>query len=365
MSTESMVTKRTVTFVNNRTPAEITECEIDLDKYYQDTEIVIEVKAASINPVDVFTHGLTYYYLASSSPKAYGKDYSGVIVRRGAKVDPKWQIGDKVNGMFHHIYGEQGTFSNYLVLDPNKQRMMTYMHPTQHAINQNEFVEPAAWPLVFGTAYNALFHWGQVWTPESRVLVHGASTAVGNAFIQLAKHQLNIGMVVGTCNSSSIAYNKGFGFDHLVAYNQEGSLAEHVKTLMKDQNIGKFDLILDCVGTQEFFPVIDELLKPRSENSYYLTTAGDHKFDYKDPKPLEMIPLKLPLRLFNPWRRFNYGFISVEQMPGPEFVELGARMVTQDKYHPKIDSVYKFDQFQEALDRLKSNKAKGKVVITM
>ncbi|CCC69688.1 hypothetical protein NCAS_0D01070 [Naumovozyma castellii] len=359
---ENIVTKRAVTFVNNATPATITETELDLNTCFKDNEIVISVEAAALNPVDFTMHDLAYPRFCSSQPKGYSRDYAGVMVRRGAKVEPKWQVGDKVNGLFQHLYGEQGTLANYLILNPKKQASIAHIPPTEDS-DQNEFVHAAAWPLVFGSAYNTLFRCGQTFNEDSRILVNGASTAVSNAFIQIAKNQLHVGTVVGICNSASVERNKKLGFDYLVPYNQEGSITDNVEKLMKENHIGKFDLIFDSVGTSEFYPIMDRFLKPRSENSYYITLAGDEKMKYGKPTFSSVFQYKIPLRTYNPWRKFNFAFFLTE--PRSDFMELGSRMIEKGTYVPPIDSIYKFDQFQEAIDRLKSNKAKGKVVVTI
>ncbi|CCC68691.1 hypothetical protein NCAS_0B06070 [Naumovozyma castellii] len=362
MSKENnIVTKRTVTFVNNATPATITETQLDLDHCFGDDEIVIAIKAAALNPVDFALHELSYPRFTSAAPKAYGRDFAGVIIRRGAKVDPKWQVGDKVNGSFNHIYGPEGSLSNYLIMNTKKQLAIDHIPATEDS-DKDEFIHAAAWPLVFGTAYPALFKCGQTFNKDSRILVIGASTAVSNAFVQIAKKQLNVGTVVGICNSASVDYNKSLGFDYLVPYNQEGTIPDNVEKLMKENNIGKFDLIFDSVGSSDFFPVMDKFLKPRTENSYYVTVVGDEKINYKHPSLIGAIPYKVPFRTYNPWRKFNFAHFFC--VPNKEWVDLGTRMIETGKYTPPIDSVFKLDQFQEAIDRLKSNRAKGKVIIT-
>ena len=116
-----------------------------------------------------------------------------------------------------------------------------------------------------------------IWAPSSKVLVLGASTSVASCFIQIAKNYSHIGTVVGTCNSRSVDFNKAKGFDYLVTYD-EGDTVEKIKELIANELNGeKFDLIFDTVGNKQFFPVINEVLKPMSANSQYVTIAGDAK----------------------------------------------------------------------------------------
>ena len=317
-------------------------------------------KRHALNSIDVVIHENANPHLVSSSPKAYGRDFSGVIIRRGDKVNPKWQVGDEINGLFNHLFGDQGSLSNYLVFNPDKQTGITHI-PKSEEDKKDKFIRAAAWPIVFNTAYSVLFKYGQTLGPYSRVLVIGASTTVANAFIQMAKKQLNVGTVVGVCNSDSVEYNKSMGFDYLVSYNQEGTIPENVAKLMEQKKIGKFDLIFDSVGNSDFFPVMDDFLKPKSENSYYLTLVGDQSFEY-DSYNFSAF-LSGPIRFLNPWRKYRYA--KVFGLPTKEGMDLATRMIELGNYNPPIDTIFKFEQFQEAIYRLKSNKAKGKVIISM
>ncbi|CCD26482.1 uncharacterized protein NDAI_0H03090 [Naumovozyma dairenensis CBS 421] len=368
----NIVTRKTVTFINNQTPPTITETTLDLDTCYNSNEIVIEVHAAALNPIDFVVHEFSHPKLTSSTPKGYSRDYSGIIIRKGAEVAPIWDIGDHVNGMFHHVYADQGSLTNYLILDPTKKPAIGHIvenpstsSSSENGINNNKFVTNAAWPLVFGTAYTALIDQGQIWNNDSRILVIGASTSVSNCFVQIAKNQLHVGTVVGICSSKSAEYNKKMGYDYTVSYDEGDGTISNLRKLMETPEFSgkKFDLIFDSVGNSEFFPVIHEFLKPKCDNSYYLTVVGDVKVTYEAPSLIRMASLSAPLRMYNPWSSFNYKAFFVP--PRKDWMDFAARMITLDRFTPQIDSVFKFEEFQDALKRLRSNKAKGKVVISI
>ncbi|CCF59793.1 hypothetical protein KAFR_0I00120 [Kazachstania africana CBS 2517] len=356
---EPTVTQRSVTFINYNTPASITAKEIDLDSCCNEDEIVVNVKAAALNPIDFMLHGLCFPYVNPNNLKTYSRDYAGIVVRKGANVDPKWQLGDHVNGMFAHIYGDQGSLSDYLIINPLKQPSIAHIDDTE------SFEKAAAWPLVFGTAYAVLFHNKQKWNKNSKILVIGASTSVSNCLVQIAKNHLKIGTVVGVCNKNSIARNKKFGYDYLVPYDDEQGnnvTVANVQKLIKEHLNGeKFDLIFDSVGNNQFFQIMDSVLKPINTDSFYTTIVGDKKANYKNPSVLSFVPYKIPFRAFNPLRKFNYSFAFVKSEFS--FMELGSLMIKKGTFKPQIDSVFSFKDFNEAIDRAKSNKAKGKVII--
>ena len=60
-------------------------------------------------------------------------------------------------------------------------------------------------------------------------------------------------------------------------------------------------------------------------------------------------------------RRYNFAYGTIDT--NPEYMEFGWKMLLDGQFVPRIDSVYKFDEYKEAIQRLKSNTAKGKIVI--
>lgn len=358
---------KTVTFVNRETPATITTENIDLDDCFSSNEIVIEVYSAALNPIDFFMHKSAVPWLSSSKPKAYGRDFAGVIIRVGKDVSSEWKIADKVNGFLSFIYSAHGSLSNYVVLNPDTTPSLTHMVGLPEEIAKskyNEFDLASSWHIVFGTAYAALFHPKKKWSEDSQILVLGASTQVANCFVQIAKNYLKIKTVVGVCNENSIEYNKKFGYDYLVSYNNNKTI-ENVRSLMESKlKNEKFDVIFDSFGSSDFFPVMNEFLKPKSEGSYYSTVCGDLTADYHNVDNLKILSERLitmPYRRFKPWRSYNYYFNMC--WPSKDVELLGNKMIEEGLFIPQIDSVYKFSEFQEAIDRLMSSKAKGKVIV--
>ncbi|EDO18475.1 hypothetical protein Kpol_1032p71 [Vanderwaltozyma polyspora DSM 70294] len=359
-----MVAHNSVTYINRTTPLTITSEEIDLDRCYKDSEIVVEVHAAALNPIDILLHALSYPSISGRKKKVLGKDYSGVVVKAGKSVKG-FKVGDLVNGMYEDfLYRARGSVSNYLILDPSKQLSIAHFKKLEGQTDDDAFIQNAGWPLIFGTAHTLLTEKKQNLGPDSKVLVLGASTSVGNALLKIAKNELKIGTVVGTCSEGSIQYNKEtVGFDHLVPYNDTSkSAAQHIRDYVKNELHGeKFDLIADCCGSNEFFPFINEIMKSKTKNGHYLTIVGDNKFNYRKIELLKAINICGLIRRFNPFKNYNYSFTMVPS--ASDYMELGAKMIQKGTYKPQIDSVYDFEQYQDAVERLLSNRAKGKIVI--
>ena len=359
-----MVENKSVTYVNCNTPLSITSKDINLDTCFTDKEIVVEVHSAALNPIDALLYSFSAGPISGSAPKVYGKDYSGIVVKSGKSVKD-FKVGDQVNGMYvETLTRNQGSLTHYLVFDPILQPAISNIHQAGEA-SSDVFNMHAAWPLVFGTAYSLLYNYGQKLGPDSKILVLGASTCVGNAVVRIAKEELKVGTVVGTCSSTSVEYNKKFGFDYLIPYNDPKLSAPHyaVDLVNNTFNGEKFDLIADCCGGNTFFPVTSKILKCKNNNGYYITIVGDNKIDYRSPSFLEFLNFRTFFRVVNPFRGYNYAMVMLQ--PHNNYMKLGSKMIEEGTYTPPIDSVYKFEQFQEAVDRLTSCKAKGKVVVSI
>ncbi|CAR30685.1 Protein YIM1-1 [Lachancea thermotolerans] len=353
------VANRAVVFYNNKSLPIISSEELNLDSCYSSSEVVIRVHAAALNPVDFLLQSFAYSWLVGRGPKTFSRDYSGEVVRAGANVKD-FKVGDKVSGLFQHLYGKQGTLCDYLILDPVKQPAISKLAAAGHA-EYDDYVVNAAWPLVFGTAYQGLTNFGQKLGPDSKILVIGASTSVSNAFVQIAKNHLKVGTVVGICSKKSFDYNKKLGYDYLAAYD-DGSVVDSVKDIIgKNLNNEKFDLIFDSVGNSDFFGCINDVLKDKGQNSQFVSLTGDKKMNYSSPRIWDSLPGLESLKRYGPFRKYNYNLFMLRS--DSAFMKLGYEMISEKQYMPAIDSVYSFDDYAKAFERVKSNRSKGKVVI--
>src|SRR5690606_33188554 len=155
-------------------------------------EVLIQVKAISINPVDIKTRNGKGIYgrIKDQSPLILGWDVSGVVVE---SQDAKFNIGDEALGMAN-FPGHGRAYAEYVAA------------PASHLALKPQNIshdEAAAATLVALTAWQALVTNANVQKGQ-KVLIHAASGGVGHIAVQIAKH---LGaMVVGT----SSAKNKDF-----------------------------------------------------------------------------------------------------------------------------------------------------------
>jgi len=137
-----------------------------------DDEVLVEVRAASVNPVDVMIRSGEYGQVPL--PSVPGGDGAGVVAATGDDVD-RFQKGDRViaSGMDREA---GGTFAEYAALPETKLAQLPDDVP---------FEVGGAIGNVGATAWTALEAVAGV-SPGDRVFVHGGAGGVGHAAVQIA-----------------------------------------------------------------------------------------------------------------------------------------------------------------------------------
>ncbi|KNG52708.1 alcohol dehydrogenase [Stemphylium lycopersici] len=242
-------------------------------------QVLVKIHAAAINPVDIQLWGNPVIgWLAGSKEKGIGRDYSGEIVAVGEELRGKgrWEVGDEVFGLCNRPMAE-GTFTHFLAItpstDPVAKKPSSLPHTTAAAI-----------PLVALTAYACLD-----WLPPAHlspncnsdtatdnrrhIIIAGASGGVGTYCLQLARRLHNC-HITAICSSANASFVRSLGADTVIDYTTHDVPA----TLLSqrpgrgDNDSGKYDLYIDCVGGTHMFDYWTQLLHPQAA---YVTIVGD------------------------------------------------------------------------------------------
>ncbi|MFF0965025.1 NADP-dependent oxidoreductase [Streptomyces sp. NPDC003703] len=190
--------------------------------------VLVEVRAAAVNPVDwKCREGYLDALLDPVFPVVPGWDLAGVVVRPGAAVT-EFSAGDEVIGYVREDFLSRGTFAEYVAAPvrtlARKPRGLS-------------FAEAAGIPLAGLTAYQVLTGALRVGRGET-VLVHAAAGGVGSFAVQLAAH---LGArVIGTASERNHAYVRSLGGEP-VSYGE--GLAERVRGLAPEGVAAVFDTI--------------------------------------------------------------------------------------------------------------------------
>jgi NADPH:quinone reductase-like Zn-dependent oxidoreductase len=189
-------------------------------------EVLVRVRAASVNPYDwKFREGNLRRFFDPPMPLIPGIDFAGVVERVGDGV-AQWAPGSCVYGFVAD--GAPGAYAEFVVVPA------TNLAPKPAAMS---FEEAAGIPVASLTAWKSLFVLGQL-EPGQRVLLQGASGAVGLAAIQLARGRgAQVTAVASTANQ---ALMREFGAQSTIDYR-----TQRVADLVSNQ-----DLALDAVDAR-------------------------------------------------------------------------------------------------------------------
>ncbi|OHE78473.1 MAG: quinone oxidoreductase [Verrucomicrobia bacterium RIFCSPLOWO2_12_FULL_64_8] len=168
-------------------------------------QVLVDVKAAGVNPVDTYIRSGQY---ASLPPLPYtpGADAAGVVAAVGSDVQD-FKKGDRV-----YISGtiDGRAYGSYA------QRAVCTVDQVHHLPDHVSFAEGAGVGIPYVTAWRALFDKGRA-APGETVLIHGASGAVGVAATQIASAAgLRVFGTAGTERGRQLAHEQGARevFDH-------------------------------------------------------------------------------------------------------------------------------------------------------
>ena len=190
-------------------------------------DILVDVKASALNRADMIQRQGNYPAPAGSPSDIPGLEFAGVVVEAGERVIGMAK-GDRVFGLL----GGGGYAS----------RTITHHRMAIPMPSDWDFVQAAATPEVYFTAYDALFNRGNLQMGES-LLVHAAGSGVGTAAVQLA-HQAGA-FVFGTAGSpKKLDGAAKLGMDVGINYHDEDFSA-----VVKEKTGGAgVDVLIDFIG---------------------------------------------------------------------------------------------------------------------
>ncbi len=199
-------------------------------------EIRVEIKATALNRADTMQRRGVYPPPPGESP-ILGLEMAGIVDKVGAEVK-KWKQGDRVCGLLGG-----GGYAEYCVTHED----MTI--PLPDALS---FVQGAAIPEVFLTAYQAL-HWLAKIQAGERVLVHAGASGVGTAAIQLIG--LHGAESIATASAGKHQTCLELGASHAIDYKKE-NFAEAIQKLTNGQGV---QVIIDFIAAPYFQMNLDSL----------------------------------------------------------------------------------------------------------
>lgn len=285
-------------------------------------EVLVEVKAFSINPVDVKTRngkGLAGR-LKEYDPIIPGWDISGIVKQAGQSVTA-FKPGDEVFGMIN-FPGHGKAYAQYVAA------------PAAHlAIKPGNIshTEAAAATLAALTAWQDLRNALDI-QPGDTLLIHAAAGGVGHFAVQIAKHFGAV--VIGTASSANKDFVLGLGADRFVDYRLQP---------LPDV-ISNVDKVLDTIGGENIELSL-QLMKPGGTILSIVSGKNDQVQEKAAAKGMT-------------------GLTLMVHSSGEDQAKI-ARLMEQGIVKPHVYKTYAFDEIAEAHNQVESGRTAGKVVVTV
>jgi NADPH:quinone reductase-like Zn-dependent oxidoreductase len=277
-------------------------------------QVLVAVRAASINPVDFKIRSGKYPSVQEDRvPYTLGRDVSGVVEKCGAQAT-RFKPGDEVFGM---VGIDGGGYAEMAIVD--ESAIATKPASLDH-------VRAAAIPLAGQTAWQGLFRHGNLKAGQS-VLIHGGSGGVGHFAIQFAKA---IGArVFTTVSSQNVEFARKLGADVVIDYK---------KQRFEDET-ADLDMVFDLIDGET------------RERSWKLVKKGGVMVTTLTEPSQSMAK-------HNGIRALRY---TVEA-DGTELAEI-AKLVTSGKVEPHVSKTFALKDAVEALSAVEEGHSIGKVVL--
>ncbi|OLD85252.1 MAG: alcohol dehydrogenase [Verrucomicrobia bacterium 13_1_20CM_4_54_11] len=298
-----------------------------------DNQVLVRVRAASVNPLDLTIKGplllRPLFGLRKPKETRLGVDYAGVVEAVGKNVT-NFSGDDEVFG------GKTGAFAEYICVLADRAVVLKPANIT--------FEQAAAVPVAAITALQGLRDKGRIRAGQ-KVLINGASGGVGTFAVQIAK---SFGTeVTGVCSTRNVDLVRSIGADHVIDYTKEDFTKGNQR----------YDLIYDLVGNHSF----SERRRILNPNGICVMAglggAGWH----------EGFASRL-LGELNGYLRSRFTrqkFIAyIAQFNKADMLIL-ADLMQSGKVTPVIDRTFKFSETADALRYLETGHARGKVVVAV
>ena len=312
-------------------PPEVLGLEEVDEPVVQDDDVLVRVRAASVNPRDWhFLRGLPYVVrpVGLRRPKSgvLGSDIAGQVEAVGKAVT-RFRPGDEV-----FAFVLSGAFAEHAAVPEavlgTKPATLT-------------FEQAATVPLAALTALQGLRDHGRV-QPGQKVLILGASGGVGTFAVQLAK---SFGAeVTGVSSTRNLELVRSLGADHVIDYTRE-DFTRSGQT---------YDLIFQLAGTRS----PSDLRRALTPKGTLVLSSGE-----SDGRWIGPLGRVIKAAMLSPFLRQR--LVTFEAKQSKDDLRVLQELVESGKLVPVIDRTYPLIETSEAIRYLETGHARGKVVITV
>jgi NADPH:quinone reductase-like Zn-dependent oxidoreductase len=281
-------------------------------------KFLIEVDAASVNPVDHKIRTGKYKMFRPKLPAIIGRDIAGTIHALGTDTNGAFKIGDAVFGMLDY---QRGAYARYTVATARELAR----RPKEVSVNVAGALGVAAL-----TAWQGLFDHGCLKRGE-RVLIHGAAGGVGHLAVQFAKWRG--AYVIATAGEHDLAWVKNLGADRVIDYKNE----------LFENEVGNVDLVYDLIAGK----TLERSWQVLKEQGGCIISTLDH------PAAAQMA------------RRHHARWAHMVVTVKNKQLARVARLIVEKKVHVEIAKIFPLEKIRAAHRLVENGHVRGKVLLNL
>jgi NADPH:quinone reductase-like Zn-dependent oxidoreductase len=294
----------------------------------QPNEVLIKVLAATVNRTDcAFLSGKPLLMrLITGWPKpnlkTTGSDFAGTVEAVGTKVN-KFKPGDLIFG-----FNDSGLPTHAVYMTISAKTPMATIPPNISYQQAAASIEGAHYALNFLNKIKL--------QPGDKVLVNGATGAIGSALVQLLKYAGAI--IIATSSTKNMELTKRLGADKVINYETDDFTRQRAS----------YDYVFDAAGKSNF-SACKPILK---EGGIYISS-------------------ELGKNCENIWLALTTALLGKKKVIFPVPLRIGrsiaiiSELLGQGKFDPVIDRTYPLEEIQEAFRYVASGQKTGNVIIQM
>jgi NADPH:quinone reductase-like Zn-dependent oxidoreductase len=281
-------------------------------------EVLVQVKAISINPVDVKTRAGkgAAAKLKGENPMILGWDIAGIVTESKAE---EFETGDEVFGMVN-FPGHGRAYAEYVAAPADQLALKP---------DNINFESAAAATLAALTAWQAFSDHGRLRAGQ-RVLIHAAAGGVGHFAVQIARH--TGAYVIGTASAENKDFVLGLGANECIDY----------KTQRFEEVAKNIDFVLDTIGGE----YIDRSLQVIKKGGTLVSIPSSANAGVQEKAKAKGI----------------FGLPMMVQSSGEDMQHI-AQLLGDGALRAEVSKVFPFGQMAEAHLAVETGKTRGKVVV--
>jgi len=282
-------------------------------------KILVDVKAASVNPIDwKIREGYMKQMISLQFPSTLGMDFSGIIKEVSKDISTEeYKQGDEVYGQASVTNGGTGAFAEIALTNTDNVALKP------KSLN---YAEAAALPLVGVSAWQALVENMEL-SKDQKILIHGGAGGIGSIAIPLAKNL--DAYVATTASSDDKEFVQNLGADEVIDYK-----SQDFEELVHD-----YDAVYDTVGGQTY------------TKSFKVLKKGGIIVSMLEPPNSDLM------------EKFGVKAIfQLTQVNKDRLTQL-AKWIDKNNIKIHVDKTFSLDETAKALDYVKDVHPRGKVII--